>query len=83
MALELKNATGRCEFLEKENEAKTAKLDKAYKRREKRGRNPEQPVRRFGRLGRLGLESPFCCKLSSVTRTMLSLTKCGVLRTSF
>ena len=29
MALELKNATGRCEFLEKENEAKTAELDKA------------------------------------------------------
>ena len=28
MALELKNATGRCEFLE-ENEAKTAELDKA------------------------------------------------------
>ena len=29
MALELKNATGRCELLEKENEAKTAELDKA------------------------------------------------------
>jgi hypothetical protein len=29
MALELKNAAGRCEFLEKENKAKTADLDKA------------------------------------------------------
>ena len=29
MALELKNAASRCELLEKENEAKTAKLDKA------------------------------------------------------
>ena len=29
MALELKNATSRCELLEKENEAKTAELDKA------------------------------------------------------
>ena len=29
MALELKNATGRCEFLEKENEAKATELEKA------------------------------------------------------
>ena len=29
MALELKNAASRCELLEKENEAKTAELDKA------------------------------------------------------
>ena len=29
MALELKNATGRCEFLEKENKALMAELDKA------------------------------------------------------
>ena len=29
MALELENATGRCEFLEKENKALTAELDKA------------------------------------------------------
>ena len=29
MALELKNATSRCEFLEKANEAKMADLDKA------------------------------------------------------
>ena len=29
MALELKNATSCCEFPEKENEAKTAELDKA------------------------------------------------------
>ena len=82
VALELENATGRCEFLEKENKALTAELDKALQERGKRDRNPEQPVRRFGRPGRLRLESPFCCKLSSVTRTMLSLTKCGVLRTS-
>ena len=31
MALKLKNATGRCEFLEKENEAKMAELDKALR----------------------------------------------------
>ena len=29
MAFELKNATSRCEFLEKENEAKMAELDQA------------------------------------------------------
>ena len=29
MALELKDAAGRCEFLEKENEARPAELDKA------------------------------------------------------
>ena len=29
MALELKNATGRCELLEKDNDAKMAELDKA------------------------------------------------------
>ena len=29
MALELKNATSRCEYLEKKNEAKMAELDKA------------------------------------------------------
>ena len=28
MALELENATSRCEFLEKENEARTAELNK-------------------------------------------------------
>ena len=54
-----------------------------YKGREKRGRNPEQPVRRSGKLGTLRLVSPFCYRLSSAIRTMLSLTKCGVLRTSF
>ena len=31
MAVKLKNATSRCEFLEKENEAKTAELDKALR----------------------------------------------------
>ena len=31
MALELKNSTSRCEFLEKENEAKTTELDKALR----------------------------------------------------
>ena len=31
MTLALENATGRCEFLEKENEAKTVELDKALR----------------------------------------------------
>ena len=31
VALELENATSRCEFLEKENEANTAELDKALR----------------------------------------------------
>ena len=52
MALELKNATSRCEFLEKENEAKTAELDKALREAKEAGLNPEQPMRRFGKLGR-------------------------------
>ena len=31
MGLELKNAASRCELLEKENEAKTAEIDKALR----------------------------------------------------
>ena len=60
MGLELKNAASRCELLEKENEAKTAELDKALREGEKRGLNPEQPMRRSGKLGRLRPVSPFC-----------------------
>ena len=83
MARELENAAGRCKLLEKENEAKTVELDRALQEGEKRGLNPEQPVRRSGKLGRLRPVSPFCYRLSWVIRTMLSLTKCGFLRTSF
>ena len=44
MALELKNATSRCEFLEKENEAKMAELDKALQ--EVREARPESRAAR-------------------------------------
>ena len=83
MTLELENATGHYEFLEKESKALTTDLDKALQEARKHGRNAEQPMRRFDRRGRLRLESPFCYKLTSVTRTMPSLTKYGVLRTIF
>ena len=59
MARELKSAASRCELLEKENEAKMAKIDKALREGEKRGLNPERPVRRSGKLGILQLASPF------------------------
>ena len=52
MALELKNAASRCEFLEKENKAKMAELDKPYERRVRLGLNQGQLVKRFGRLRR-------------------------------
>ena len=35
MALELKDATGRCEFLEKDNQAKAADLEKALQEAKK------------------------------------------------
>ena len=44
MALELKNATSRSEFLEKDNEAKTAELDKALQ--EAREARPESRAAR-------------------------------------
>ena len=49
MTLALENATGRCEFLEKENKALTAELDKADKRQDKCDQSPQHSVRRFGR----------------------------------
>ena len=52
LALELKNTASRFEFLEKENKAKMAELDKPYERRVKLGLNLGQLVKRFGRLRR-------------------------------
>ena len=53
VALELENATGRCEFLEKENKALTAELDKALREaREARSesRAAREEIRQAGRL---------------------------------
>ena len=82
MALELKMLLAVVNFLRRRMKPKRLNLTRPYERREKRGLNPEQPVRRSGKLGRLRPVSPFCYRLSSAIRTMLSLTKCGVLRTS-
>ena len=83
MALELKMLLAAVNSLRRRMKPKRLNLTRPYERREKRGLNPEQPVRRSGKLGRLRLVNPFCYRISSAIRTMLSLTKCGVLRTSF
>ena len=59
MALELKNAASRCEFLEKENKAKVAELDKALREAKEARSESERPVRRSSKLGRLWLVSNF------------------------
>ena len=83
MVLELKMLLAVVNSLRRRMKPRRLNLTRPYERREKRGLNPEQPVRRSGKLGRLRPVSPFCYRLSSAIRTMLSLTKCGVLRMSF
>ena len=59
MALELKNATSRCEFLEKDNKAKTAKLDKAL-REAKEARSESRVVREeIRQAGEIAAGKPF------------------------
>ena len=83
MALELKNAASHCELLEKENEAKTAGSDKAL-REAREVRSESRAAREEIQQAReIAASEPFCYRLSSAIRTMLSLTNCGVLRTSF
>ena len=79
MAHELRMWLATVNFLRRKMKPKRLNLTRPYERRERSGLNPEQLVRRFGKLGRLWLASPFCYRLSSVIRTMLSLTKYGVL----
>ena len=83
MALELKNAASRCELLEKENEAKTAELDKALREAKEARSESRATCEEIRQAGEIAAGSPFCYRLSSAIRTMLSLTNCGVLRTSF
>ena len=83
MALELKNATGCCEILEKENKAKTAELNKALQEvREARSesRAAREEIRQAGEIA---AGKPVLLQTKFGDRTMLSLTECGVLRTSF
>ena len=83
MTRELENAASRYKLLEKENEAKTAELDKAL-REAREARSESRAAREeIRQAGRLRLVSPFCYRLSSVIQTMLSLTNCGVLWMSF
>ena len=59
MALELKNAAGRCELLEKENEAKTADLDKAL-RETKEARSESRAAREeIRQAGEIAARKPF------------------------
>ena len=81
MMLELKDATSRCEYLEKITKPEWLILTRPCKRRKKSGPSLERPARRSGKRGRSRLVSPFYYKLSSAIRIMPRLIKCGVLQT--
>ena len=81
MALELKDATSRCQVLEKDNKAKAASLDKALQEAKEVRLSLEQLGRKSDKLGRSRLVSPFYCKLSLAIRSMRRLVNCGVLQT--
>ena len=83
LTLELKEAVSHCRVLERIIKPKRLILTRPYERRKKCGPNLERLGRRSDKLGRSRLVSPFYCKLSSVIRVMLSLTKCGALQTCF
>ena len=83
IALELKNATSRYEFLEKENKAKMADLDKAL-REVKEARSESRAAREeIRQAGEIAVGKPFYYRLSLAIQIMLSLTKCGALQTRF
>ena len=59
MALELKNAAGRCEFLEKENKAKTADLDKALREAKEARSEPRALREEIRQAGEIAAGKPF------------------------
>ena len=65
MALELKDATSRCDFSRKITKPGRLSLTRPYKRRGKHGPSLEQLGRRSDKLGRSRLVSPSYYKLSS------------------
>ena len=83
MALELKNDASRCELLEKENEAKMTELDKALQEAREAWSESRAAREEIRQAGEIAAGKPFCYRLSSAIRTMLSLTNCGVRRMSF
>ena len=62
MALELKDATSRCQVFEKDNKAKAADFDKALQEAKEVRLSLEQLGRKSDKLGRSRLVSPFYCK---------------------
>ena len=81
MALELKDATSRCQVLEKDNKAKAVNLDKALQEAKEARFEFRAARRRSDKLGRSQLVSPFDCKLSLAIQIMHRLINCGVLQT--
>ena len=80
MALELKDAASRCEFLEKDNKARTADLDKAL-REAREARSESRAAREeIRQAGEIAAGKLFLLQTKFGVQTMLSLTKCGVLR---
>ena len=77
MAVKLKNATNRYEFLEKERRAEQEDLKKATAEA-KDARSAMQAIKEELRQARdIALESPFCCGGSLRIRSMLSWASCG------
>ena len=59
MALELENATGRCEFLEKENKALTAELEKALQEAREARSESRAAREEIGQAGEIAAGKPF------------------------
>ena len=82
MTLELENATGHCEFLEKENKALMTELDKA-RQEAREARSESGAIREEVRQAKeIVAGKPFLLQTKFGDPALLSLTKCGVLRTS-
>ena len=83
MARELENAAGHLKLLEKENEAKTAELDKAL-REARLARSESRAAREeIRQAGEIAAGRPFLLQAKFGDPNYVSLTKYGVLRTSF
>ena len=80
MAVELKDATDRCEFLERERRAEQEGLKKATAEAKDACSVMSAIKEELRQAGILRLESLFCCVGNSLIQSMLSWASCGVRR---
>lgn len=83
MALELKDAASRCKFLEKDNKARTADLDKALQEAREARSESRAAREKIRQAGEIAAGKPFYYKLSSAIRIMPRLIKCRILQAHF